>query len=177
MYSYEGSTPSPSPSTTLYLMTVPAPTLIGPGSTTPPGTPSPISTMFQWHQVASATSYLLQFKDVTKGTGITNYPISGGSTTSFSEVLNDGDAYWWNMYAYVGSAVSPVSTTYNFTVNNPPDVSSVSNPQGTQSGVMYIDYGLSDAESDPCSIQVQYSTDDSTWHTPTQYVWSEVRRA
>jgi hypothetical protein len=38
---------------------------------------------------------------------------------------------------------------------------------------MYIDYGLSDSESDPCSIVAQYSTDDSTWHTPTQYVFGD----
>ena len=92
-----------------------APTLIGPGSSTAPGPAATSPTTFQWDQVTDATSYLLQVKDVTAGTGITTYPISGGSTTYYTLGLNGGDAYWWNMYAYVGSNVSTVSTTYYFT--------------------------------------------------------------
>ena len=85
--------------------------------------------------MANATSYSLQLKDVTAGWSTTT-PISGGSTTSQTFVLDGGDAYWWNMCAKAGSSVSPVSTTYYFTaqtVNTPPEAG-VATPQGTQSG-------------------------------------------
>ena len=52
--------------------TVPAPTLVGPGSTTPSGPYATTPTTFQWDQVPNATSYLLQEKDITAGTGINN---------------------------------------------------------------------------------------------------------
>lgn len=146
-----------------------APTLIGPGSSTPPGPTASNPTTFQWNEVANATSYSLQLKDVTAGWSTTT-PISGGSTTSQTFVLDGGDAYWWNMCAKAGSSVSPVSTTYYFTaqtVNTPPEAG-VATPQGTQSGGVWIGCILYDDQSNPCSIQVQYSKDrGKTWNAAT----------
>ena len=121
--------------------------------------------------MTNATSYVLQLSDVTAGTGITTLPISGGTTTSQTVTLVGGHAYSWNMYAYAGSSVSPLSTTYYFTaqaVNSPPEAG-IATPQGTQSGGVTIGCILYDDQSNACSIQVRYSTNrGSTWNTATQ---------
>jgi len=95
-----------------------APILFSPGNNTnPEPTVCDTDQTFQWSQAANATSYLLQVKDVTAGTGIKTYPISDGWTTTYPlGGFVPGHAYWWNMYAYAGSIVSPVSATYYFTI-------------------------------------------------------------
>ncbi len=126
-----------------------------------------------WYQVTNATSYLLQVKDVTAGTGITTYTISSGPTTNYTLYnLTLGHSYWWNMYAFTNSISSQISTTYYFTVkannNYEPQVSVVT-PQG-QNGGVYVGFQLYDHESDVCSIQVQYSGNGgATWHAATEY--------
>ena len=59
---------------------------------------------------------LAKVKDVTAGTGITTYPISGGSTTSYTLELNGGDAYWWKRVCLRRlPRQAPFTTTYYFT--------------------------------------------------------------
>jgi hypothetical protein len=124
IYAYAGTTPSPLSATYYFAIqtSVAAPTLVGPGNSTSPGpTVGGPSQTFQWDQVSNATSYLLQWQDVTAGTGIKNQTISGGSTTSYTvSGLNAGHAYLWNMYAYEGSTMSPLSANYYFTIQSPP---------------------------------------------------------
>ncbi len=120
MYAFDGAAQSP-PSATYYFTiqaTVAAPVLIGPGSTTTPG-PTVIGTSqtFQWDQFTNATSYLVELQNVTTGTGLTGYPVPGGTTTSDTiSGLTAGDTYAWFMYAYDGSVASLPSPLYYLTI-------------------------------------------------------------
>ena len=83
----------------------------------------------------------------------------------------------WQMY---GAATPPaLGTSFGPTVsveivvpgtaptNYPPQVGVVT-PTGTQSGNVTINYSLFDVESDPCSIQAQYSPNGgTTWYSAT----------
>jgi autotransporter-associated beta strand protein len=63
--------------------------------------------------------------------------------------------------------VSTTSSADDFTYT-PPPAAAVTTPTGSQSGNVTISYTLMDADSNPCSIQVQYSLDGgATWTTAT----------
>ncbi len=98
----------------------PVPTLVGPGSTTSPGpTESSTSQTFQWDAVDTATSYQLDLKDVTAGTGAVTHTVTGGSTTSDTITgLTAGHTYQWYMYALNGTVTSSVSTTEYLTIQS-----------------------------------------------------------
>jgi hypothetical protein len=58
------------------------------------------------------------------------------------------------------SAAGPAGTTTNFTVDNTqtPPSATVTTPSGTVSGLVVMSYRLIDAQSNPCSITVEFST-------------------
>jgi PKD repeat protein len=58
--------------------------------------------------------------------------------------------------------------TVNNTAYNEAPAATVSTPSGVQSGNIQINYFLADVESDTCSVQVLYSTNDgTTWQSAT----------
>ena len=116
-----------------------APTLVGPGNTTSPGPAvTGTSQTFNWNAVSTATSYQLELKDVTAGTGTVTYPVSGGSTTSDTvSGLSAGHTYQWNMYALNGTVSSSLSTTNYFTIQ-------ASLPPATPTGLGDIADGRAD---------------------------------
>jgi len=60
----------------------------------------------------------------------------------------------------------PAGTTNIFTVDGttPPQVSNIVTPSGTVSGNVALDYTLTDAESQQCSIVVEYTRDMNNWY-------------
>jgi hypothetical protein len=67
------------------------------------------------------------------------------------------------------AALGTADTTGDFTVDNIVPVSpyvSVTTPSGTESGLVTISYTLTDTESDPCTIAVEFSTDGGTNYGP-----------
>ena len=63
-------------------------------------------------------------------------------------------SYYASYQTQLESALSNIGVA-----NQPPSVSYIATPSGTQSGNVTISYGLADANSDTCSIAVQYSPD------------------
>jgi hypothetical protein len=61
------------------------------------------------------------------------------------------------------------ATTANFIVDNtgntPPSLA-ITPPAGTQSGLILVSYSLTDAESDPCSLQASFSPDGGATFSP-----------
>ena len=119
MYAYNGTTQSPISGDMYFQVSPPittpsAPQLVGPGGVNSPGTTlTGTSQTFRWNQAANTTRYLLNVRDVTTN-ALSNYTISGGSTTSYNlSGLTAGDSYKWNMYAYNGTtrASSPATCT------------------------------------------------------------------
>ena len=72
-------------------------------------------------------------------------------------------SYYASYQTQLESALSNIGVA-----NQPPSVSYIATPSGTQSGNVTISYGLADANSDTCSIAVQYSPDGAHWYTATQ---------
>ena len=98
-----------------------SPVLVSPGSNTSPmPTVTNTTQTFKWKQVAGASSYLLELQDVTAGTGVKRYTITGGSTTSYAIGLTAGHNYKWEVFAYAGSSHGLPSTQYRFAVITPP---------------------------------------------------------
>jgi hypothetical protein len=117
----DGTTSGP-PSTYLYFstptdVTIPAPVVTGPGSTTSPGPVLTTSTpTFTWHAVtgANVTSYQLNLKNVTTG-AVTSYSVAGTAASfTLPTTLASGDDYVWNLGALDGSVYSPASTALYF---------------------------------------------------------------
>ena len=120
------------------------------------------------------------FNPATAGPG-------GDGASSLGSSVSPGTAHTfvWNSLADVGAANNatiqieitpsnadagvPVKTT-NFTVNNATNTAptaGITTP-GASSGVITINYTLTDTQSDPCSIAVQFSTDGGgTFNTAT----------
>ena len=66
------------------------------------------------------------------------------------------------------SGTSATSPADQFTYFLPPPTATVATPSAAQSGDVAISYSLVEAASDPCNIQVQYSSDaGATWYTAT----------
>jgi hypothetical protein len=100
--------------------TLPAPVVIGPGTTTKPG---PVLTTlrptFTWHPVTipGITAYQLNLFNITTQ-HFTSYVISGASSSSFTlpttAALLPGDSYVWNLRVLVGTQSGPPSAYLYF---------------------------------------------------------------
>jgi hypothetical protein len=119
----EGSQSGPSSSYMFFqappAVTLPAPVVIGPGSTTTPGTVlTTLTPTFTWNAVTGVTGmtgFQLNMYD-TPHTGSSSYTIDP-TATSFtlpSGVLTAGDAYVWNLRVVAGTQSGPPSTYLNF---------------------------------------------------------------
>ena len=128
--------------------------------------------------------------EYSKDEGATWHPVTpgpggDGTTGLASSPIGLSHSYVWasgtdifNSSTYVQIRVTPSDTALGtpgtsslFFVNNPPGVNQspsvvVATPTSPQSGNVTISYELTDAESETCSIAVQYSTDGS-WHDAT----------
>ena len=136
MYAYAGATPSPLSGSLYFTVAPSSPVLVSPGTSSSPGQElTGTSQTFQWNQVAGATSYQLNVRDVTTNV-LNNYTIQNGATTGYPlSGLIQGHAYRWNMYAFADSTRSPVSDTLYFTLrladSTPPTIN-ISSPSGGQ---------------------------------------------
>jgi len=100
--------------------TLPAPVVIGPGSTTQPGpTITTLTPTFTWHPVtvAGVTGYQLNLYDITQQK-FTSFVINGAATSSFTlptaDALTVGDSFVWNLRVLSGTKSGPPSTYLYF---------------------------------------------------------------
>ena len=137
----------------------------------------PASTHFAAGATLTSNTVVNMRTDHSYGANAVASVPTGGQVTVLSDP-NDGIAYnghhWWKMQygTYQGwCAGDDAAGNWLFAqqVNQPPSVPYVATPSGTQSGNVTISYGLADAESDLCSIAVQYSRNGgANWYAATQ---------
>ncbi|HZZ44612.1 MAG TPA: glycoside hydrolase domain-containing protein [Tepidisphaeraceae bacterium] len=101
---------------------LPAPTIIAPGSGTSPGTTlATLTPQFDWSSVSGASGYGLYVRDVTanalvypNSSGITTSPLAGTSFTIPSGDLVAGHSYRWAMTSFNGSTEGAQSSYLYF---------------------------------------------------------------
>ena len=154
------------------------PTPIGPGSSASQGkTVIGATQTFRWNQVTDAAGYVLDVQDVTTGAATKSYTISSGSTTSDAMGLIAGHTYQWQMCACTGSAMSPLSAMYHFTIApdaTPPQPNPIGwskFPHATSSTTISMTAKIA---SDPSGVQYYFhnmtvSGHDSGWQTSRTY--------
>ncbi|MBT8146255.1 MAG: fibronectin type III domain-containing protein [Gammaproteobacteria bacterium] len=94
-----------------------APTLLSPGSTTPPVPAiSGLSTTLQWNAIQGATFYKLVLRDLTNSSSVVD--LDGLESTSFEVTnLQPGHDFRWNVQACNSSTCSDASVRFYFQTN------------------------------------------------------------
>jgi hypothetical protein len=87
---------------TVQVAPLPAPTLVAPGSPTPPGPILPnLTPLFQWNAVSGASCYGLYVRDLSSGNLVySREDLTGTSHQLPSGVLASGTSYRWNTRAF-----------------------------------------------------------------------------